>query len=55
MLTAHRFYFVKDNDTCDSIAKAHNITPANFIKWNPSAKSDCTGLWSKTYACVGTL
>ncbi|KAH7323619.1 LysM domain-containing protein [Rhexocercosporidium sp. MPI-PUGE-AT-0058] len=49
------FYFVKSGDTCTTIATANKITVANFISWNPAAKSDCTGLWANTYACIATL
>jgi len=51
----NKFYFVKTGDNCEIIASAQRITVANFLRWNPAAKSDCTGLWSNTYACVGTL
>ncbi|KAF1997000.1 carbohydrate-binding module family 50 protein, partial [Amniculicola lignicola CBS 123094] len=48
----NKFYYVRRGDNCESIAKAQQITVANFIRWNPAAKSDCTGLWADTYACV---
>jgi hypothetical protein len=25
---------------------------AQFYKWNPAVKADCSGLWKDTYACV---
>ncbi|KAH6874031.1 LysM domain-containing protein [Thelonectria olida] len=50
-----KFHLVAAGDSCASIAKKYSITTANFIKWNPAAKSDCTGLWAKTYACVGLI
>ncbi|KAM0254536.1 hypothetical protein ACHAQJ_006696 [Trichoderma viride] len=49
------FHHVGTGDSCDSIAKKYSITTANFIKWNPAVKSDCTGLWANTYACVGLI
>lgn len=49
------FYLVKSGDTCSTIATANKITIAKFISWNPAAKSDCTGLWANTYACIAVL
>ncbi|RYP13788.1 hypothetical protein DL765_006737 [Monosporascus sp. GIB2] len=49
------FYKVVSGDTCATIASKYKITSAQFIRWNPAAKSDCTGLWSNTYACVAVL
>ncbi|SPO07756.1 uncharacterized protein DNG_10451 [Cephalotrichum gorgonifer] len=48
-----KFHFVETGETCDTISKKYSITVANFTKWNPAAGSACTGLWAKTYACVG--
>ncbi|KAL8351485.1 hypothetical protein RB598_006322 [Gaeumannomyces tritici] len=50
-----KFHKVAENQNCDTISKQYGISIANFIKWNPAAKSDCTGLWKDTYACVGLL
>lgn len=49
------FYLVKTGETCATITKAKGITLANFSKWNSAVKSDCTGLWANTYACIATL
>jgi hypothetical protein len=32
--------------------KLPEITLAQFYKWNPPVKADCSGLWKITYACV---
>ncbi|KAF8457847.1 hypothetical protein BDZ91DRAFT_785929 [Kalaharituber pfeilii] len=37
-------YTVAQNDTCDSISSAHNITLAQFKSWNPSINSGCYNL-----------
>ncbi|KAK4144200.1 uncharacterized protein C8A04DRAFT_28103 [Dichotomopilus funicola] len=50
-----KFHFVQKDETCDTIAALYSITTAQFIKWNPAAKSGCTGLWASTYACVGLI
>lgn len=49
------FHFVQDNQTCAVIAALYKISVSDFVKWNPAAGSDCKGLWSQTYACVGLL
>ncbi|KAF1973232.1 hypothetical protein BU23DRAFT_533807 [Bimuria novae-zelandiae CBS 107.79] len=49
------FYFVKLNEQCDAIAKAHGITLAQFLTWNPKAGATCTGLWAEAYACVSVI
>ncbi|ATY64808.1 uncharacterized protein A9K55_005176 [Cordyceps militaris] len=48
------FYLAKTGDTCDKIAQQYGtFSSADFIKWNPAVGSDCTGLWTKYYYCVG--
>ncbi|KAH7141553.1 carbohydrate-binding module family 50 protein, partial [Dactylonectria estremocensis] len=50
-----KFHLVVAGHTCAATAKKYTIATANFVKWNPAVKSDCTGLWAKTYACVGLI
>ncbi|OJJ05263.1 hypothetical protein ASPVEDRAFT_95414, partial [Aspergillus versicolor CBS 583.65] len=50
-----RFHFVVQGDICASIAATYGITTANFVRWNPAVKNDCSGLWAETYACVGLI
>ncbi|KAJ5059236.1 hypothetical protein J3E74DRAFT_429912 [Bipolaris maydis] len=40
------FYYVKSDNSCENIAKFNGISTARFLSWNPSAGSDCTGLWT---------
>ncbi|RYO86656.1 hypothetical protein DL764_008976 [Monosporascus ibericus] len=52
--TCTKFYFAVAGDTCDKIVKAHGtFTFADFVNWNPAVGEDCSGLWAKTYYCVG--
>ncbi|RYO96244.1 hypothetical protein DL763_003318 [Monosporascus cannonballus] len=52
--TCIRFYLAVAGDTCDKIVKAHGtFTFDQFLKWNPAVGKDCSGLWAKTYYCVG--
>lgn len=50
-----KFHFVKTNQGCAAIVSQYGITLANFYKWNPAVGSDCRGMWSNTYACVGVI
>lgn len=49
------FYYVKSGDNCENIAKSNGISTAQFLSWNPSAGSDCTGLWANAYACISII
>ncbi|KAK8080354.1 hypothetical protein PG997_008172 [Apiospora hydei] len=51
----NKFHLVENGQTCSTIASLYSISFAQFVQWNPAAKSDCSGLWSSTYACVGVL
>ena len=51
----NKFCFVSAGQGCQQVADANKITLANFIKWNPEVGSDCSGMWAKTYHCVGVL
>ncbi|KAK3312922.1 hypothetical protein B0H66DRAFT_644063 [Apodospora peruviana] len=48
-----KFYFINQGDTCATIASKNKITVTQFVSWNPAVKSDCTGMWANTYACIG--
>lgn len=47
-------YYVKalPSDTCDEIADTWGITTAQFVTYNPSVKSDCSGLVIGDSYCV---
>lgn len=49
------FYYVKSGDSCENIAKSNGISTTQFLSWNPSAGSDCTGLWANAYACISII
>ncbi|RGP66619.1 tpa exp: domain-containing [Fusarium longipes] len=51
----NKFHFVKSGETCASIASKYSITGAEFLKWNPSVETGCTGLWADAYACVSVI
>ncbi|KAJ4319637.1 hypothetical protein N0V84_006273 [Fusarium piperis] len=47
-----KFHPVRSTTTCQGILDYNKITLAQFYKWNPAVKSDCSNLWTDTYACV---
>lgn len=48
----NRFYKVQSGDGCDKIAQDNHISRSDFNSWNPSVKSDCTGLLADVYVCI---
>ncbi|KAK3898303.1 carbohydrate-binding module family 50 protein [Staphylotrichum tortipilum] len=51
----NKFHYVQQGQTCAMVAALYSISTAHYIAWNPAAKSDCTGLWSLTYAYFGLI
>ncbi|GKT97704.1 lysM domain-containing protein [Colletotrichum tofieldiae] len=49
------FHFVTSGQTCQVITTQYGITRADFFKWNPAVKADCTGMWANAYVCVAVL
>lgn len=49
------FYFVKQGDTCSTIVSQYGISIFQFITWNPSVGSTCTGMWANAYVCVSII
>ncbi|ORY12426.1 hypothetical protein BCR34DRAFT_563775 [Clohesyomyces aquaticus] len=48
-----KYHKVVKGNTCYDLATKYKIELANFYKWNPSVKTDCSGLWVDYYVCVG--
>ncbi|WYZ35351.1 hypothetical protein EsH8_I_001627 [Colletotrichum jinshuiense] len=48
-----KFYFVQPGDGCWAIADENGILLGDFYSWNPSVKTDCTGLQANVYVCIG--
>ncbi|SPJ79174.1 uncharacterized protein FTOL_07565 [Fusarium torulosum] len=47
-----KWHPVKSTTTCQGILSYNKITLAQFYKWNPAVKSDCSNLWPDTWACI---
>lgn len=46
------WYFVRPEDSCTSIATAHNTTTEQLYAWNPSIGSQCSSLKPLSWLCV---
>lgn len=46
------WYFVRPEDSCTSIATAHNTTTEQLCAWNPSIGSQCASLEPHSWLCV---
>lgn len=44
----NKFHWVEKDQSCTTIAELYSISTAQFVQWNPAAKSDCSGLWALT-------
>lgn len=51
--TCDEFYKIIAGDSCVNIANAYGIPLASFYAWNPTVKTDCSGLQASEYVCVG--
>ena len=48
-----RFYLVQPGDGCLAIATSAGVVLSDFYTWNPSVKTDCSGLLSGFFVCIG--
>ncbi|RJE19225.1 LysM domain protein [Aspergillus sclerotialis] len=48
-----KFHKVQSGEGCYAIEQENNITPDQFLKWNPYVDATCTNLWAGYYVCVG--
>lgn len=51
--SCNRFYLVQPGDGCWAIANSANIPLATFYDLNPAVGTDCSGLLSGFYVCLG--
>ncbi len=51
--SCNRFYLVKSGDGCWAIANAASIPLDTFYALNPAVGTDCSGLLSGFYVCLG--
>lgn len=51
----NKFHWVAAGNTCSQILSYEKITLADFFKWNPTVKSDCSGMQALVNVCVGAI
>ncbi|KAK2051453.1 hypothetical protein LY76DRAFT_674973 [Colletotrichum caudatum] len=49
------FYRVVSGDTCAAIASKSRTSLSQFLEWNPSVGSSCSGLWLDAYVCIPVI
>jgi hypothetical protein len=48
-----KFHYVNTDVTCSQITSYEKISLADFVKWNPTIGSGCTGMQAGVNVCVG--
>ena len=51
----NKFHWVAKDVLCGQITSYQKITLADFVKWNPSVRNDCSGMWAEVNVCVGVI
>ncbi|PNH36202.1 hypothetical protein BJF96_g391 [Verticillium dahliae] len=51
----NKFHWIAEGVSCSQVISFQKITLADFVKWNPSVKSDCSGMWAGVNVCVGVV
>jgi hypothetical protein len=50
-----KFHWIAKGVTCGQVIDFQKITLEEFAKWNPTVKSDCSGMWAEVNVCVGII
>ncbi|KAH4925438.1 hypothetical protein HBI24_196780 [Parastagonospora nodorum] len=50
-----KFHWIVRGVTCSQVISYQKITLADFFRWNPTVKDDCSGMWAEVNVCVGTI
>jgi hypothetical protein len=53
--SCNKFHWIAKGVTCNQVYSFQKITLADFVRWNPTVKDDCTGMWSEVNVCVGVI
>ncbi|CAK7210855.1 hypothetical protein SBRCBS47491_000919 [Sporothrix bragantina] len=51
--SCNNFHLVVKGDSCSTIESSYGVSAADFLSWNPALKSNCLGLLTGYYVCVG--
>lgn len=50
-----KFHWIAQGVVCSQVISYQKITLADFVKWNPSVRDDCSGMWAEVNVCVGVI
>jgi hypothetical protein len=52
----NKFHWIANSNVkCADVISYQKINRADFIKWNPTVLSDCSGMWVGVNVCVGVI
>ncbi|CAA9966826.1 hypothetical protein PTMSG1_10185 [Pyrenophora teres f. maculata] len=51
----NKFHFINQGVSCSQVISYQKITRVDFVKWNPTVGSDCSGMQANVYVCVGVI
>jgi hypothetical protein len=51
----NKFHWIAQGVTCNQVISYQKITLADFAQWNPTVRSDCTGMQAEVNVCVGVI
>ena len=51
----NKFHWIAKGVVCSQVTSFQKITLADFVKWNPTVKEDCSGMWAEVNVCVGVI
>jgi hypothetical protein len=51
----NKFHYIDAGVVCSQVISYQKITLQDFVKWNPTVGSDCTGMQAKVNVCVGVI
>ncbi|KAI4694249.1 uncharacterized protein J4E84_002831 [Alternaria hordeiaustralica] len=51
----NKFHWIARGVTCNQVISYQKISLADFVKWNPTVDSDCSGMQSDVNVCVSVV
>jgi hypothetical protein len=51
----NKFHYIAKGVSCTQVISYQKITQADFVKWNPTVRSDCSGMQAGVNVCVGLI
>jgi hypothetical protein len=51
----NKFHHIAKGVSCSQVISYQKITLADFVKWNPTVRNDCSGMWAEVNVCVGII